>query len=328
MFSDVIGHSNVIDRLKNIIKSGRIANAYIFSGPSDVGKKFVAINFAKALNCKEFKDDCCDKCVSCRRINDGNHSDVRIIRPDGTKLKIDQMRFLKKQEAYRAIEGEYKVYIIADAEKMTLESANSILKTLEEPSNNTIFILLTEDYNALLPTIRSRCQLIRFSLVQEKVLQESLMRYPGMTESKAKWLTIRSLGKPGKALKMASENANDDKNDLSLILSILTQRDKSHLINVFKKAEEISKLDNVIDTVISWYRDIILIKQGCPEELLIHNDNKQILERIAKSYSIMELERLINLALNLQNLIKRNINPVLAMEIMMFNALNTLTTRL
>ncbi|MGB9595501.1 MAG: DNA polymerase III subunit delta' [Candidatus Poribacteria bacterium] len=328
MFSDVIGHDNVIAKLKNIIKSGRIANAYIFAGPSNIGKEFVAVNFAKALNCKEFKGDCCDKCVSCRRIDDGNHTDVRIIRPEGAKLKIDQIRFLKRQETYKAIEGEYKVYIIVDAEKMTPESANSILKTLEEPSDKTIFILLTQTYNSLLPTIRSRCQLIRFSLVPQKILQKGLMNYPGMTEVSAKWLTIHSQGKPGKALKMASENISENKDDMTLILSILTQRNKSYLMNTFKKAEEISKLDNAIDTIISWYRDIILVKQGCPEELLIHSDNRQILEQLAKSYSIVELERLIDLALNLQNLIKRNINPVLALEILMFNALNALNTRL
>lgn len=328
MFSDVIGHSNVIDKLKNIIKSGRVANAYIFAGPPDIGKEFVAINFAKALNCKEFKDDCCDKCVSCRRIEDGNHTDVRIIRPEGAKLKIDQIRLLKRQETYKAIEGEYKVYIIVDAEKMTLESANSILKTLEEPSDKTIFILLTQAYNSLLPTIRSRCQLIRFSLVPQKILQKGLMNYPGMTESNAKWLTIRSQGKPGKALKMASEKNAENKDDMTLILSILTQRNKSYLINTFKKAEEINKLDNAIDTIISWYRDIILVKQGCSEELLIHSDNKQVLEQLAQSYSIVELEKLIDLALNLQSLIKRNINPVLTIEIMIFNALNALNTRL
>lgn len=328
MFSDVIGHSNVVEKLKNIIKSNRIANAYIFSGPSNVGKEFVATNFAKALNCKEFNDDCCDKCVSCRKIDDGNHPDVRVIYPEGAKLKIDQMRSIKRQETYKSIEGEYKVYIIVDSEKMTLESANSILKTLEEPSDKTVFILLTQAYNSLLPTIRSRCQLIRFSLVPQKTLQKALMSYPGMTDSRARWLTIHSLGKPGKALKMASENMTENKDDMALILSILAQRDKSYLINVFKKADEVSKLDNAIDTIIGWYRDIILVKQGCSEELLTHSDNRQILEQLAQCYSIKDLERLIDLAINLQSLIKRNINPVLAIEIMMFNVLNVLNTRL
>jgi DNA polymerase-3 subunit delta' len=328
MFSDVIGHSEIIDGLKNIIKSGRIANAYIFAGPSNIGKEFIAINFAKSLNCKEVNDDCCDKCVSCRRINDGNHTDVRLIKPDGAKLKIEQMRFLKRQGAYKALESEYKIYIIVDAEKMTPEAANSILKTLEEPSNGTIFILLTQVYNALLPTIRSRCQLLRFSLVPQKVLLEALTKYPGMTEPKAKWLTIRSQGRPGKALKMAGENVNSNKDEMSWVMAVLSQRDKSQLLNVFKKAEEMSKLDDSIDIVISWYRDMLLVKHGCSEELLIHTNEKQKLEQLALSYSGTEIEKLIDLALNLQNLIQRNINPVLAMEVMMFNALNTLTTRL
>jgi DNA polymerase III subunit delta' len=328
MFTDVIGHSEIIDRLKNIIKSGRIANAYIFAGPSNIGKEFVAINFAKALNCKEANGDCCDKCVSCRRINDGNHTDVRLIKPDGAKLKIEQMRFLKRQGTYKALESQYKIYIIVDAEKMTPEASNSILKTLEEPSDGTIFILLTHVYNALLPTIRSRCQLLRFSLVPQKVLLERLMNHPGMTESKAKWLTIQSQGRPGKALKMAGENTNSNKDEMSWVMAVLSQRDKSRLLNVFKKAEEMSKLDDAIDIVISWYRDMLLVKQGCSEELLIHSNEKQKIEQLAQSYSGTDIEKLIDLALNLKNLMQRNINPVLAMEVMMFNSLNTLTTRL
>ncbi len=87
MFKDVIGHNEIVKSLKNVISSGRIANAYIFSGPTEIGKEFVAINFAKSLNCLSGKDESCDECISCRKIDNGNHPDVRLIRPEGTKLK-------------------------------------------------------------------------------------------------------------------------------------------------------------------------------------------------------------------------------------------------
>ena len=327
MFSDVIGHSDVIGNLKNIIKSGRIANAYIFAGPSDVGKELVAINFAKALNCTEVKGDFCDQCVSCRRINDGNHTDVRLIRPDGAKLKIEQMRFLKRQGSYKALESEHKIYIIVDAEKMTTEAANSMLKTLEEPSGDTLFILLTPIYNALLPTIRSRCQLVRFSFVPQQVLQEGLTKQIGIPESKAKWLALKSQGKPGKALRMANET-KDSEDEMSWVLPILSQRDKGLLLQTFKRAEEMSKTEGSFDIILSWYRDLLLIKHGCSDNLLTHINEKKQLEQIAKSYSVIELENLITMALNMQNLIQRNINSVLAMEVMMFNTFNTFSTRL
>jgi len=328
MFADIIGHSDIIDKLRNIIKSNRIANAYIFAGPSDVGKEFVAINFAKALNCTEVKEDSCDHCVSCRRIDDENHTDVRIIRPEGAKLKIEQMRFLKRQGSYKALESEYKIYIIAEADKMTIEAANSMLKTIEEPSGDTLFILLTSNYNSILPTIRSRCQLIRFSLVSQKLIQEGLMKQLGIPESNTKILAIRSQGKPGKALKMAHEKSKELDDETSWVLPILTQRDKGRLLQAFKRAEEMSKIEDSPDVILSWYRDLLMIKNGCPKHLLIHNDENNQLEQIAQSYSVIELENLITMTLNIQNLIQRNINPVLAMEVMMFNTFKTLSTRL
>jgi len=328
MFSDVIGHSDVIDRLKKIIKSERIANAYIFAGPSEVGKEFMAINFAKALNCTEVIEDSCDKCVSCRRIDDGNHTDVRIIHPEGAKLKIEQMRSLKRQGSYKALESKYKIYIITEADKMTIEAANSMLKTLEEPSGETLFILLTSIYSSILPTIRSRCQLIRFSLVPQKLLQEYLMKRFGFPESKAKWLALRSQGKPGKALKIANEKSKQPDDEMSWVLPILTQRDKGRLLLTFKRAENISQIEGSLDIILSWYRDLLLIKHGCQENLLMHSDEKKQLEQIAQSYSVVELEKLITMTLNMQNLMQRNVNPILAMEVMMFNTFKTLSTRL
>jgi DNA polymerase-3 subunit delta' len=326
MFSDVIGHDEVIKNLRNAITSGRVASGYIFAGPSEVGKELLAISFAKALNCNEVKGDFCDKCVSCRRINDGNHADVGIIRPDGTRLKIEQMRFLKKQSSYKAIESNYKIYIICDADKMTTEAANSMLKTLEEPSGVVLFILLTTVYNSILPTIRSRCQLVRFSLVPQEIIQDELVKRPEITDSKAKWLAIKSQGKPGKALKLAKDKENSG-DDLPLVLSVL-KRDKGHLLEVFKRAEEMSKSESSIDNILSWYRDLLLIKHGCTESILTHSDELVRLQEIAKSYSAFEIENLIKMALNIQNLIQRNINPVLAMEVMLFNSYNALSTRL
>ena len=328
MFSDVIGHNDVIDKLRNIIKSGRIANAYIFAGASEVGKEFVAINFAKTLNCTEVNGDSCDQCVSCRRINDRNHTDVRVIHPDGAKLKIEQMRFLKRQGSYKALESMYKIYIITEADKMTVEAANSILKTLEEPSGDSLFILLTSNYNSILPTIRSRCQLIRFSLVPQKLIQEGLMKRHGIPESKAKWLALRSQGKPGKALKMANEKSKEFDDETSWILPILTQRDKGRLLQTFKRAEDMNKIEGSLDIILSWYRDLLLIKHGCSDYLLTHSEEKKQLEQIAQSYSVIELENLITMTLNMQNLMQRNVNPILAMEVMILNTFNTLSTRL
>jgi DNA polymerase-3 subunit delta' len=322
MFSDVIGHKEVVERLKNTIRSGRIANAYIFCGPADVGKEFVAINFAKALNCLSNGEDSCDKCISCRKIDDGNHADVMVIRPEGTRLKIGQMRSLQRRGAYRAMEGNYKVYIITEAEKMTPEAANSLLKTLEEPPGIMVLILLTSVYSALLPTIRSRCQSLKFSLVSQIVLRDELMKRFGLPESKAKWVALRSQGKIGRALKLAKEDegkGREREGEQSLIRSLVPTLNAGSLLHVFRKAESLSNAQDSLDLLLSWYRDLLLVKQGCSHDLLIHSVEKGDLEKIARSCSDVQIEKFIRTTLRTQNLIQRNVNPTLALEVMMLH---------
>lgn len=331
MLSDVIGHKEIVERLKNALRSGRIANAYIFSGPPDVGKEFVAINFAKALNCLSNGEDSCDKCISCRKIDDGNHADVMVIRPESTRLKIDQIRSLQRQGSYRAMEGNYKVYIIAESEKMTVEAANSVLKTLEEPPGVMVLILLTSIYSALLPTIRSRCQAIRFSPVPLVLIREELLKRFNLPESKAKWVAISSQGKVGRALKLAKEvekGTDSVDNELSVSFPKLFQNNSEPLLHIFKKAESLSKTQNSFDTLLSWYRDLLLIKYGCPQNLLIHSDRTDELEKVAKSYSDIQIEKIIRTILTMRDLIQRNINPILALEVMMLRSFDTLSARL
>ncbi len=325
MFADVIGHEETVKKLKNALRSGRIANAYIFSGPEGVGKEFVAINFAKALNCLSDGEVPCDKCISCRKIDDGNHADVMVIRPESTRLKIDQMRALQRQGSYRAVEGDYKIYIIAEAEKMTVEAANSMLKTLEEPPGVMVLILLTSAYSALLPTIRSRCQLLKFSVVPLTILRDELMKHSGISESKAKWAALRSQGKVGRALKLAKEDAADD---ISTSFPDFSRKSGESLLNIFRKAEELNKVEDSLDALLSWYRDLLLVKQGCSQELLIHGDAQKHLEKVAGGYSDIQIEKLIKTTLRTQNIIQRNVNPTLALEVMILNSLDTLSARL
>ena len=292
MFADVIGHEETVKKLKNALRSGRIANAYIFSGPEGVGKEFVAINFAKALNCLSDGEVPCDKCISCRKIDDGNHADVMVIRPESTRLKIGQMRDLQRQGSYRAVEGDYKIYIITEAEKMTAEAANSMLKTLEEPPGIMVLILLTSAYSALLPTIRSRCQLLKFSVVPLTILRDELMKRSGISESKAKWAALRSQGKVGRALKLAKEDTADD---ISTSFPDFSRKSGESLLNIFRKAEELNKVADSLDALLSWYRDLLLVKQGCSQELLIHGDAQKHLEKVAGGCSDIQIEKLKNL---------------------------------
>lgn len=161
-FKNVVGQDRTVHLLQNGLRFRRIAHAYCFAGPKGVGKEQTAWQLAKALNCREMEDDACDHCLNCRRIEHGNYPEVMMVAPEGQTIKIDQMRQLQKNFSYSPATDVTRVIIIQDAEKMTVQAANSLLKFLEEPTSRMVAVLLTTNANAILPTIRSRCQMLSF----------------------------------------------------------------------------------------------------------------------------------------------------------------------
>jgi DNA polymerase-3 subunit delta' len=235
---------------------------------------------------------------------------VQIIRPEGAWMKIDQIRGLQRQISRRPMEGRYKVYILTDVERMNLPAANSFLKTLEEPPGASVLILLTSNYNALLPTIRSRCQLIRFFLTPPTVLQNQLVEKLKLTETKAKQITLLSGGKVGKALELAKK---EDINTESTIPDILK---RPQLIEIFKIAEDLNNQPESLDILLTWLRDILLVKQGCNAEILTYPDKFSELAQLASSYSRIQIQGAIKDIMETKNLLQRNINSTLALEVM------------
>jgi DNA polymerase-3 subunit delta' len=310
MFNQVIGHQKNIALLQNILRTNKVAGAYLFAGPPNIGKELVALNFAKALNCLESEADACDRCISCRKIDDSNHPDVRIIRPEGAWMKIDQIRRLQKQISYRPMEGYYKVYILTDVERMNLPAANSFLKTLEEPPGTSVLILLTSNYNSLLPTIRSRCQLVRFFPIPHRVLRDQLIGKLKITETKAKQITLLSGGKVGKALELAKK---EDINAQPTIPDILRQ---PQLIEIFKIAEDLNNQPESFALLLIWFRDMLLVKQGCDAETLTYPDEFDNLTKLASAYSRIQIQAAIKTIMETKNLLQRNINSTLALEVM------------
>jgi len=175
-FTEIYGQKRAITLLKAGFKAGRNSHAYLFYGPQGVGKFKTALVFAQLLNCDCPQEEAepCDICSSCKKIASGNHPDLVVVRPDGSSLKIEQMRVLQEKVYYKCFEGKFKVIIIDEAHLLTMEAANSLLKVLEEPPAETIFILLADDMNKLPVTIQSRCQPLPFSYLDETVLRKLL----------------------------------------------------------------------------------------------------------------------------------------------------------
>lgn len=173
-FDDIIGQDVAKTMLKNGLRNHQVSHAYIFSGPPGSGQKEMAMAFANALVCEDRQEqEACGVCLACRKAKHGNHPDLHLVEPEGTaSIKIEQIRDLQRLFSYRASAGKYKVYMIDQSEKMTVQAANSLLKFLEEPPAPAVAILMTDNGRALLPTIQSRAQWVPFTpLAPEDMLQ-------------------------------------------------------------------------------------------------------------------------------------------------------------
>lgn len=162
-FESFCSQRKVVQSLQTAIKHHRVAHAYIFAGSKGTGKRAMALEFAKAMNCERDHLNPCDECPTCKQIQSGNHPDVVTIRPEGTVIKIEQIRQLQQRFRFQAAEGMTRVVIMEEADQMRDVAANSLLKFLEEPTSPMIAILLTEQVKHIIQTVRSRCQIVRFA---------------------------------------------------------------------------------------------------------------------------------------------------------------------
>ena len=161
-FKNLVGNENNKYILKETITKGNILHSYMFFGNEGIGKKIFALEFAKMILCENQKNSPCEKCKSCIEFDSNNNPDFFFIEPDGNSIKIDQIRNMQKGMLEKPIISSKKVYIINNAETMTKESQNCLLKTLEEPQEYVVIILIVSDENSMLSTIKSRCTKIFF----------------------------------------------------------------------------------------------------------------------------------------------------------------------
>ncbi len=216
-FKDVIGHTKPIELLKRAILHDKVVHSYLFLGNEGIGKKWVALQFAKALNClgrSAGEADACDQCLSCRKIDDRLHPDVLVLEPEGQTLKIEQVRQMQRELAYKPYEGNRRVCILSEADRMAPNMSNALLKTLEEPPLHTVIILLAQSPRALLPTILSRCQQIFFNPLPFPALTRWLVEEKGLNPREAHLLVSLSEGSPGKALRLQEEMGQIGRADL------------------------------------------------------------------------------------------------------------------
>lgn len=324
--SSIIGQSRAKKFLVTSFNQGKTSHAYLFRGPAGVGKKSCAHAFACLINCHAPVDgDGCGNCPSCKKYNSGNHPDLLSVEPQGAGIKIDQIRQLKKTLTYPPFEARFRVVLIEDIHHTMRrkEVANSLLKTLEEPPDDTLFILTGDEAGDILPTILSRCQIIPFYSLPYQLVTQALVD-DGIDEQVAATLSGIAEGSLGRARSLYKDELLALRAEIigSWLQCLPNQPDGVE--TVFGMAEKAASCkentDELLDLLSLWIRDLLLVKNGLPEKV-INRDLSQLMPAACNRWSFDELVEQITLIDTARRQLLRNCNRSLVFEVLFFGLL-------
>lgn len=309
---NVIGQDRVLNFIKSSIENNRLANSYLFIGPEGVGKTLVAKEFAKALNCEKNKLDPCDVCSSCLKIEKQSHPDIHWIEKDDSGfIKIDQIRNLEKDINLKPFEARKKFFIIKEANCMTAEASNALLKTLEEPPADSILILTTNSAERLFSTIMSRCRKIFFASMNLSDLEKILNDNYKLDKQTSHYLSYFTEGRLGRALSLKENNILKEKN--RIINNFIDYRGQGDdYFDLDRKNKQDIRYS--LDILMNWFRDILLLKCGIDDSGIVNIDRKKDLESEQKRYKTESVLEIMQYILNSYNMLEYNLNPKIFLE--------------
>ncbi len=327
-FSDVKGQEKAIHILQRAIQNRHIAHAYLFTGPEGVGKKKTALALAQYLNCAAADTahfSSCEHCPSCIQSVSGSQPDLILLEPDGSSIKIEQIRSLLSKVSLRNYENTYKVIIINDAHLMTEQAANCLLKTLEEPTDNTVFILITAQVQNLPVTILSRCQQIPFHLLPPSIIQDILQELHPERQSQIGLVTALAKGSVSTAeTLLANEEIASARQDFYSLLIRLSQVSPAQIIGWCEQWDKNKKMvKSLLELGQLWYHDVLMVNTSGQMTLLVNQDYLAPL----KSQTI-EPQQLLHILQYFQTAmaqLESNASPRLVMEVVLLKTRTAVT---
>lgn len=287
---EIIGHQENINTLLKAVQFGKVAHAYLFVGTDGVGKNTTAQAFAKSLLCEQpLAGQSCNHCKSCRQFSSDNHPDFYTVVPSGATIKLEQIHQIQKSVGYRSYQGGRQVYIIRQCDVMTLEAANALLKTLEEPQGNTVFILTSSRPYALLPTILSRCQQFWFKPMAVSEIVAGLGRYTDASPEQQQMLAVMAGGSLGRALQLSSADMHASRRRVLTLLEIVQ---RGGFVELLQQGAELatdrSAVLDWVELLQLWLRDLLVWQLTGEQSLLINIDlTKELAD--AAGYSVEQL---------------------------------------
>ena len=320
-FKDIIGQEQIKEHLRNALLADKVSHAYLISGEKSSGKEFIAKVFAMALQCERGGAEPCQECHSCKQALSDNHPDiVRVTHEKPNTISVDDIRVQVNHDvALKPYSGSHKVYIINEAEKMTPQAQNALLKTLEEPPSYAVILLLTSNVSALLPTIVSRCVALNMKPVADDLVKKYLMEQLKVTDYRAEICAAFARGNIGRAKALASsEDFDNVKAEALSLLKYIGDMDLSEVIAAVKKITEYKlEINDYLDICAIWYRAVLLFKATHDANHLVFREEIQTLRRIAQRSSYEGIETILKALENAKRRLDANVNFELTMELLM-----------
>lgn len=318
-FDKIIGHSQAIAHLKNAVKQNKVSHAYIFNGEKGSGKKTLALEFAKMLECRE-ADPPCGKCRSCLQAESGNHPDIiKILHEKPGSIGVEDIREqLIGDVQIKPYSGPYKIYIVPDAERMTVQAQNALLKTIEEPPAYAVILLLTTNASAFLPTILSRCVMITMRPVPDEQVRQYLMEHVQIPDYQADICVAFAQGNIGKAVQLASSDTFQEIKTAALHLAKHIPDMEISEINQNVKDVSVFKVEiqDYLDLLAIWYRDALYFKATNDGNGMVFKDHLDTIVSQTRKASYEGISRILDALQKAKQRLDANVNFDLTMELL------------
>ena len=319
-FKDVVGHKDIINYIRNAVREDKVSHAYILNGERGAGKKMLANLFAATLLCEKGGPDPCNECHSCRQAESGNHPDIiKVTHEKPNSISVDDIREqVTNTIMIKPYQGPYKVYIIPQADMMTPQAQNALLKTIEEPPEYAVIMLLTENADTLLPTINSRCVMLKLRNIKDTLIKKYLMETMQVPDYKADMCTAFAQGNMGRAIMLAnSEHFNEIRDEAVQLLKYINEMELSEIVQAVSRITAYKlEINDYLDIIMIWYRDVLLYKATKDMDKVVFKDQIKYIKERAKRSSYEGIELIIESLEKAKARLKANVNFDLVMELL------------